>query len=408
MPSVQILLPLALILVAARVAGKLSQRLGMPAVLGELLAGVVLGPSLLGLIHMNEILAAVAEIGVLLLMFIAGLETDLEQMRRVGKPSLIAAASGVVFPFAGGLLVGELFGLGLSSSLFLAAVLTATSVSISAQTLHELGRLRSKEGLITLGAAIIDDVLGILVLSIVLSLSGEGGSPGWAILRLVLFFPIAILVGMVVLRPLVRWINEHHAREAGFALIMALVLIYAWAAESLGGLAAITGAYLAGILLGRIAGAKDWVVDGASFLGYGLFVPVFFVTVGLQADVRAIGVAPALAVVVIVVAIVTKAFGAGLGARLGGCTWPQCRAVGAGMIARGEVALVMATLGLTSGLLNDTTYTVVILMTLATTLATPLLLKLVIPGPIIAPSIASSTALTPILPLHENAEANSF
>ncbi len=404
MPSVQILLPLALILVAARVAGKLSQRLGMPAVLGELLAGVVLGPSLLGLIHMNEILAAVAEIGVLLLMFIAGLETDLEQMRRLGKPSFVAAAAGVVFPFAGGLLVGEWFGLGLSSSLFLAAVLTATSVSISAQTLHELGRLRSKEGLITLGAAIIDDVLGILVLSIVLSMSGEGGAPGWAILRLALFFPIAILVGMVVLRPMVRWINEHHAREAGFALIMALVLIYAWAAESLGGLAAITGAYLAGILLGRIAGAKEWVVEGASFLGYGLFVPVFFVTVGLQADVRAIGVAPALTIVVIVVAIVTKAFGSGLGARLGGCTWPQSRAVGAGMIARGEVALVMATLGLSSGLLNDTTFTVVILMTLATTLVTPLLLKLVIPGPIIAPS----GPLAPILPFHENAEANSI
>ncbi len=407
MPTVQILLPLALILVAARLAGKLSQRVGMPAVLGELLAGVVLGPSLLGLIQMNEILAAVAEIGVLLLMFIAGLETDLDQMRRVGKASLFAAASGVIFPFLGGLLVGELFGLDLNSSLFLAAVLTATSVSISAQTLHELGRLRSKEGLITLGAAIIDDVLGILVLSLVLSLSGQGGSPGWAILRLVLFFPIAIVAGVVVLRPLVRWINEHHAREAGFALIMALVLVYAWAAESLGGLAAITGAYLAGILLGRIAGAREWVTDGAAFLGYGLFVPVFFVTVGLQANISAVRVAPLLAAVVIVVAIVTKAFGAGLGARLGGCTWPQTRAVGAGMIARGEVALVMATLGLSSGLLDNATYTVVILMTLATTLVTPLLLKLVIAGGE-APADSPLAPLTPVVSLHESAEANSM
>lgn len=379
MDTIELLLPLALILIGARLIGRLSQRIGMPAVLGELLAGLILGPSLLGIVHNDHVLNAVAGIGVLLLMFIAGLETDLPAMRAVGKPSAYAAVAGVVLPFIGGLAVGLAFGLGTATSLFIGTALTATSVSVSVQTLRELGRMRSREGLIILGAAIIDDVLGILVISIVLAMAGQGGSPLLALGKVVLFFPISLLVGALVITPLVHWVHEHHAREAGFALILAVVLIYAWAAEALGGLAAITGAYLAGVLIGRLPEAREWVVDGASVMGYGFFVPVFFVTVGLTTDVRNVMLAPALTALIIVVAIATKAFGAGIGARLAGCTRAEATSVGAGMIARGEVALVMATLGLQSGLLNQTTFTVVVIMTVVTTLATPLLLKLTAP-----------------------------
>jgi Kef-type K+ transport system membrane component KefB len=344
------------------------------------MAGVILGPSLLGLIHPNEVLNAVADIGVLLLMFIAGLETDLLQLRRLGKASTWAAAAGVILPLAGGVIVGRAFGLGWATSLFLGAALTATSVSVSVQTLQELGRLRSKEGLITLGAAIIDDVLGILVLSVILAMVGQGSSPLLALARIALFFPIALIGGRLLVGPLVRWIDRHHAKEAGFALIIALVLVYAWAAEAWGGLAAITGAYVAGILVARLPEARAWVTEGASKVGYGLFVPVFFVSVGLATDVRSVMAAPWLSLVVIVVAVATKMFGSGIGARLGGCTWPEARAVGAGMVARGEVALVMATLGISSGLLDQTTFGVVILMTLVTTLFTPFLLKFVLPA----------------------------
>ena len=396
METIELLLPLALILIGARLVGRLSQRIGMPAVLGELMAGLILGPSLLGWVHSGEVLNAVAGIGVLLLMFIAGLETDVSGLQRVGKPSSYAAMAGVILPFLGGVAVGLAFGLDTATSLFLGTALTATSVSVSVQTLRELGRMHSKEGLVILGAAIIDDVLGILVLSVVLAMAGQGGNPLLAVGKVVLFFPVALLVGNIVVTPLVRWIHRHHDREAGFALILALVLVFAWAAEALGGLAAITGAYLAGVLVARMPEAREWVVEGASVMGYGLFVPVFFVTVGLITDVRSVVLAPALTLTVIVVAVVTKAIGSGIGARAGGCDAREARAVGAGMIARGEVALVMATLGLSNGLLDQTSFTVVVLMTVVTTLLTPLLLKLTAPRGVVQPAAAEALAVIPM------------
>jgi len=377
--EIELLLSLAFILVGARLVGRMSQQVGMPAVLGELLAGLILGPSLLGWVHLNETLMSVADLGVLLLMFVAGLETDLGQLRRVGKPSSLSAVAGVLFPFLGGLIVSLAFGLSWLVSLFIATALTATSVSVSVQTLSELGRLKSKEGYVILGAAVIDDVLGVLILSLVLGIAGQGGSVAMTLLRVVLFFPLALLVGQVVVTPVVRWITQHHAREVGFALILALVLLYSWAAEELGGLAAITGAYLAGVLMARIPEAREWVGEGATVMGHGLFVPVFFVTVGLQTDVRLVALAPVLTLVIIAVAVVGKGVGSALGARFGGCTWPESWSVGAGMIARGEVALVMAALGQRAGLLSHTTFAVVIVMTLVTTLLTPLLLKFTLP-----------------------------
>jgi Kef-type K+ transport system membrane component KefB len=376
MEHIDLLLPLVLILVTARLAGMVSRRLGMPAVLGELLAGLILGPSLLGWVSMNNTLGSVADIGVLLLMFIAGLETDLLQMRQVGKASLFTAVGGVVLPFAAGMAVGSLLKMDLYASMFLATALTATSVSVSVQVLNEAGRLRSRAGIVIMGAAVTDDVLGILLLSVVLALAGQGGSLGLTLLRLVLFFPVALLVGKLLVEPLIRWIGREHATEAGLTLVLALILFYGWAAEAAGGLAAITGAYVAGVLVGRQQDVREWVKNGVSVLGYGIFVPVFFVTVGLRTDLHAVLAAPGFVLGLTAVAVVTKALGAGLGARLSGCTWGDTNTIGAGMVARGEVALVVATLGLGSGLMTDTTFTVVIIMALATTVVTPLLMKL--------------------------------
>jgi Kef-type K+ transport system membrane component KefB len=266
------------------------------------------------------------------------------------------------------------------------------------QTLRELRRLQSKEGLIILGAAIIDDVLGILVLSIVLSMAGEqAGSPLLAVGKLALFFPIAFVVGKLVVTPLVHWIHKHHAREAGFALILAIVLVFSWSAEALAGLAAITGAYIAGILVARIPEAREWVVEGASVMGYGLFVPVFFVTVGLATDIKTIAFAPGLTLAIVAVAILTKALGSGFGARLGGCTPRESRAVGAGMIARGEVALVITSLGYSAGLLDDLTFTVLVIMTVTTTLVTPFLLKFTASAPAVDPVGSTSSTPAPLV-----------
>ncbi|MGE5602458.1 MAG: cation:proton antiporter [Nitrososphaerales archaeon] len=374
MHSLYVLLPLVSILLAARLAGSLSRRLGFPAVLGELLAGLVLGPSVLGLVHSEVLLDGVADLGVLVLMFVAGLETDLVQMRRVGKASAAGAAGGVILPFAAGFAFGELLGLGLSTSLFLGAVLTTTSVSVSVQVLGEAGALRSRVGSVILGAAVLDDVLGILVLSLVLSLTGKGENALLTLVRLLAFFPIAIVLGRLVIFPLLRRLSRGHEKEAGLALVLAVVFLYAWSAEALGGLAAITGAYIAGVLIAQTPEA-DWIAKGARTVGEALFVPVFFVMVGVQADLRTLGAAPVVALGLTVIAVVTKAVGAGLGARFAGLPWPEGNAVGAGMVARGEVALVMATLGLANGLLTQPIFTAVILMAVTTTVLTPLLLR---------------------------------
>lgn len=374
MQSLHLLLPLVGILAAARVAGAAARRVGMPAVLGELLAGIVLGPSVLGLIHTDALLGGLADLGALVLLFIAGLETDLVQMRRVGKASTFTALGGVVLPFAAGFALGELLHLGAATSLFLGAALTATSVSVSAQVLGEAGALRSRVGTVILGAAVLDDVLGILVLSLVLSLTGQGDGLGLTLLRVLAFFPLAILLGRFVISPVIRRLAAGHEKEAGLALILAVVFLYAWAAEALGGLAAITGAYLAGVLIGQWPEA-DGIAKGARGMGEALFVPVFFVMVGAHADLRAAAAAPLLAVGLTTVAVLTKAVGAGLGARLAGLPWPEGNTIGTGMVARGEVALVMATLGLTNGLLSQTLFTVIILMAVATTVITPLLLR---------------------------------
>lgn len=397
MEPINLLLPLVIILVAARLAGMVSRRIGMPAVLGELLAGLILGPSVLSLVPMNDVLAGVAYIGVLLLMFIAGLETDTAQLRRVGRASTIGAIGGVVLPFGAGVAVGIASGLPVPATLFLAAALTATSVSVSVQVLQEAGQLRSRAGMVILGAAVTDDVLGLLALSLVLSFVGQGQSVAVTLLRLALFFPIAIIVGRAALGPVVRWIARHHSPEAGIALVVAVVLFYAWSAEAWGGLAAITGAYVAGVMLGRLTEAREWIGRSVSILGHGLFIPVFFVTVGLSTDLRNVLVAPALAVIVTLLAVLTKVIGAGLGARFGGCTWTECRTIGAGMVARGEVALVVASLGLSSGLISHTVFTLIIVMTLVTTLLTPLLLKLTLPARPVAEPALGSASLAPVV-----------
>jgi Kef-type K+ transport system membrane component KefB len=381
MHDVHFLLPLVLILITARVAGRISRYLGMPGVLGELLAGLLLGPSLTGWVTTDSLLEAVAGIGVLLLMFIAGLETDPVQLRRTGKASVGTAIAGVVLPFVGGLGMGRLMGMGGAGALFLGAVLTATSVSVSVQTLYELGYLRSRVGAVIMGAAVLDDVLAILVLSLVLAMAGHSGSIWVTLGRMVLFFPVAIGIGRLGLRSLLRWADAHLGREAGFALILAVVLFYAWAAEAWGGLAAITGAYMAGVLMARLPEARHWISEGAGMVGYGVFVPVFFVVVGLSTDLGAIGTASWMALGLAAVAVMTKWIGGGLGARLGGCSWREAGAVGAGMVARGEVALVMAGLGRSSGLLTEAGFAVVVVMTLATTLLTPLCLRLTLSPP---------------------------
>lgn len=375
------LLPIAGMLIAAKIAGVLSMRIGMPSVFGELLIGLVLGPAVLGWLAPNQTIAVMAEIGVVLLMFMAGMETDVVAMRSVGRPALLAAFGGVFLPLVGGSVAMQVFGFDWQTGVLIGAVLMATSVSISAQTLRELGQMRTQIGSVILGAAIIDDVLGVLIFAVVVNLITGVGDLGMTLLKMTLFFPIAWFVGDRLLPLLVRIEHRLPQREVALTILIALVLLYAWAAESLGSVAAITGAYLLGILATRHLDPKHIAHDGTATVGYAFFIPIFFVNIGLQVSPNDVFSAPLLIVVITVVAIVTKLFGGGLGARIGGMPWRASLTVGAGMVSRGEVALVLAGAALSAGVINGTIFSALIVMTLVTTLVTPPLLRWLIPNP---------------------------
>jgi Kef-type K+ transport system membrane component KefB len=370
-------------------------------VFGEILAGLILGPTVLnvlgwpifaapepGALHSAPDLLAVirdlADVGVILLMFVAGLETDLAEMRRVGKVAFWAAFGGVVLPMAGGIAVAALFGLPLYwEGLFIGTILTATSVSISAQTLMEIGALRSREGATILGAAVIDDVMGIVVLSFVVAFA-RASSTGvdlagvvLVVVRMVAYFVLAAAAGRLLL-PLLRWAGRLPVTQALLSAALVIALIYAWAAEYAGGVAAITGAYVAGVLLAQTP-FKHQIDAGIHPLTYSIFVPLFFIGIGLQANGRQLGESVAFTAALVIVAIVSKAIGSGLCSRLLGFSTAESTRVGVGMISRGEVGLIVAGYGLANSLISQQVFSASVVMVLATTMVTPPLLKLAFP-----------------------------
>lgn len=373
--TIEMLLPLAGILLGAKLASSISQRLGLPAVFGELVLGLMIGPSILRLVAPSETIHLLADIGVILLMFIAGLETDIQAMKKVGKASLLSAMGGILLPMLGGLGVGLTLGMELQRALFLGAVLTATSVSISAQTLREIGLFHSRVGNTTMGAAIIDDVLGVIVFAVVMSLSGEGNLV-LTLGKMAIFFPIAWGIGNKLLPLLLKWESKMQHREASLALIISLLLVYAWAAEELGSVATITGAYLLGVIYARHVDQNHIVHVGIASIGYGFFIPIFFVNVGLQSDLNGLVQTGLFMGILSVFAVLSKIVGSGGGALIGGLSQKESLLVGCGMVSRGEVALVIAGAGLKAGLLDAEIFSLLVFVTLLTTLITPLLLRL--------------------------------
>ncbi len=390
-PFLQLLLALALIIVAAKGAGYVSTRLGQPAVLGELLAGLLLGPTVLDMLHwpvfsgehLGEIIRHLAHLGVLFLMFIAGLEVDLDTMRHAGRPAILAGVMGVIAPIALAVIAGLPFGYSLEEGFFIGLTLAATSVSISAQTLMELGVLRSRVGMGLLGAAVADDVLVVLLLSLAIALAGGTGSllaVLWTLVKMLLFFVLAFILGRRFIPRLSAIIARLPISEGETALAIVLGLLYAWAAEALGGVAAITGAFLAGLLFGRTM-IRQVIEARIHTLAYAWLVPVFFVSIGLETDIRMLGLERLpFALVIIGVAIVSKVIGCGAGAWVGGFSFGEALRLGVGMISRGEVGLIVASVTMSAGLVEPEVFATVVLMVLATTLVTPLLLRALYPA----------------------------
>lgn len=385
-PTLQLILALGIIILAAKSMGYVSVRLGQPAVLGELLAGLVLGPTMLNLFsppiftdeHLPQVIHELGELGVIFLMFIAGLEVDLQAMLRAGKVSTLAGTLGVFAPIVLAIPVGIMFEHDLSKGIFIGIVLAATSVSISAQTLMELGRLRSREGTVLLGAAVIDDVIVIIILSLFLAFNGtktETVNVGGIIVQEVLFLGAAVFIGAKLLPRLVDWVSALPISEGVMALTLSITLFYAWAAEQFGAIAAITGAFLAGVFLARTS-QRHAIEHGMHTLAYAFFVPIFLISIGLGADAHLLQSNEIwLVVAIIIVAVISKIVGCGLGAWLGGMSLREGWRVGIGMISRGEVGLIVASIGKTNHLITDSIYAGVVVMVLVTTLITPLLLR---------------------------------
>ncbi len=374
--SSELLISVALILLTARITSQIASRFGLPSVFGVLVAGVFLGPSVTDLIEPSAALDGMSTIGVVLLLYVAGLETDLVEMRQVGRAAMFGAIGGVALPMIGGTLLAIAFGYETSEAIFVGTILTATSVTVSAHVLKELGHLQGRVGSAILGAAVIDDIIGVIILTVVVSLEGEG-SP-LDLLRLAAFIPVALFGGYWLIKLTAGRLESMETREHRFLEVLALVLAFAWAAQEIGGLAAISGAYLAGVFFGRTI-LRDDLADFGNLIGYALFAPIFFVTTGMSTDLGAIAHEPLFTLLLAIIAIATKAAGSYAGAFAGGFTNKEAIAVGCGMVARGEVALVITVLGHQSGVIGDETYAASVAVTLLTTLAAPLLLRVALP-----------------------------
>jgi Na+:H+ antiporter len=387
-PFLQFDIALVVIITAAKLGGYISYKLGQPSVLGELLVGIILGPSVINFLHLplftdehlEETIAHLAELGVLLLMFIAGLDLHIDDLLKSGKVSALAGIFGVIFPLGLGVLIGLLFGMDTLSAFFIGLVLSATSVSISAQTLMELNRLRSRVGVSMLGAAVFDDILVVLGLSIFIAVIQTGGSSNfWSIalifFQMVAYLGIALALGIWVLPKLSSVIEDLPISRGMIAFAFVVALLYAWSAEALGSMAAITGAFLAGLMFARTR-VRDQIESGIATLAYAVFVPIFFVNVGLSANARNLTYQSLMLFLgMTLVAVIGKVGGAGLGARLAGFTNLEALQLGAGMMSRGEVGLIVASVGILEGLITQETFAAIVGVVIVTTLLTPPMLR---------------------------------
>ncbi len=384
------LIALVIVIFAAKMGGYISFRLGQPSVLGELLVGVVLGPTILNMLFswplfhepefLKEALTLMAELGVIMLMFLAGLELHLSELLGSGKVSVLSGVLGVLVPLGLGYATAVIFGVEPTEAFLIALTLSATSVSISAQTLMELGVLRSRVGLGLLGSAVFDDILVILLLSasfVLISGGSAGGLSGLLVTMagMVAYLAGAILIGLYAIPRLAIWVERLPISQGIIAFTLILMLLFAWAAEAIGSMAAITGAFLVGLFLGRTP-FKPRIEQGVATLAYGFFVPIFFVNIGLAVNMRDVGKNGLLfALVITVVAVLSKIIGSGLGGLLGGFPRRQALQLGIGMVSRGEVGLIVATFALSEGLLSPANFSIVVFMIIVATLITPPMLR---------------------------------
>ncbi len=382
----KVLIEIALILIFTKLGGLVSRKFKMPEVLGALVAGVILGPAVLRLVEYTENIKLLSELGVILLMFLAGLETNVDELKKAGKTSFAIAMMGVIIPLILGTAAAYLFFTNFWENLFVGVILTATSVSISVETLTELGKLNTKAGVNILGAAVIDDVLGLILISIVLAVSqtlGSGASGSAAAISLILTFAKIIafcLLSVIMIAVVPKYINKiktdnKHKRDL-LTYSIAMALILAFISEILG-IAAITGAYICGLTLSQFV-HRDYIEKNVKAISSGFLSLIFFASVGIAADIK--GLSPEVILITLVmfaIAVIGKLFGCGGAARLFKMSKRESLQIGVGMISRGEVAIITANIGMQNHIISEEIYIPTLIVVILTTVITPALLKIV-------------------------------
>lgn len=382
MESYKYLLDIALILISTKILGLLTRRIQLPQVVGALIAGLLLGPACFGVLQETDFIKNIAEIGVIVLMFAAGLETDVQELKKTGLASFIIALLGVIVPLIGGYFVATIYNpvtdqQTMLQNIFVGVVLTATSVSITVETLKELGKLSTKTGNAILGAALIDDVLGIIALTVISSFAGIDVSLWVILLKILGFFIFCGVVAFLFIKFVNPWINKYKKDLRRFVILaFAFCLLMSFSAEYFFGVSDITGAFVAGLILSNNK-KTSYMLNRFDTVSYVLLSPVFFASVGLKVTFSNMSATVVvLTVLLLVVAILSKMIGCGLGAKICKYTNLQSVKIGIGMISRGEVALIVATKGMSMGLMKDEFFAPLVLVVVATTIVTPILLKL--------------------------------
>ncbi len=382
MESYSILKDLAIIIIAAKLFGILARKCKAPQVVGEIIAGLLIGPSILGLVDQSDFILQMAEIGVILLMFSAGLETDLKELMKTGPIAALIACAGVFIPLVLGALYYMVF-YGFApwgsnefyEAVFIGTILTATSVSITVQSLKEMGKLKGRVGTTILSAAIIDDVIGIIVLTFVIGFKNPDSKPSTVVVNTILFFVLAVGVGFISYK-IFKWIDKRypHTRRIPIAGL-AYCFIMSYVAEQYFGIADITGAYVAGIILCSI-NDSEYIERKIDINSYMLFGPVFFASIGLKTDLNDVtGGILLFAVGFVIVGLISKIVGCGLMARICRFKGKDALKIGVGMMTRGEVALIVAQKGLSMNLIDPVYFTAVILLIIVSSISTPIVLK---------------------------------
>ena len=381
--SYKYLLDIALILLSTKLLGLVTRRFNLPQVVGALLAGVILGPSVLNILHETNFITRMAELGVIVLMFTAGLESDISKLKSTGKHSFIIALLGVIIPLVGGTVVAYIFNDGslktvseLLQNVFIGTILTATSVSITVETLKELGKISEKSANVILGAAVIDDVLGILVLTLVSSLADSSINIWIVIIKILGFLAFSLVIGYLLYVFFDKWISKYDIDKRRFVIgAFVICLLLSFLAEEFFGVADITGAFIAGVILSKNK-ETTYIANRFDIISYMLLSPIFFASIGINMTIPKMSISViVMTIVLIIVAILTKVIGCGIGAKL--CGYSNCEVIqiGIGMISRGEVALIVANKGMKLGIMNSYFLPPIIIMVIITTIITPILLK---------------------------------